>query len=49
MPKDGDAGEQLLAALRALHAKHAGADGCVTLVYETEVYRSSSIAARQTS
>jgi SAM-dependent methyltransferase len=49
VPKAGEAGEQLLAVLRALHAKHADADGCVTLVYETEVYRSSPIAARQTS
>ena len=43
MPKAGEAGEQLLSALRALHAEHADADGCVTLVYETEVYRSTAI------
>ena len=41
VPKDGPAGEELIARLRRLHAEHADANGVVTLVYETEIYRSS--------
>ena len=43
VPKSGPAGDELIARLRQLHAEHADADGIVTLVYETEVYRSASV------
>jgi SAM-dependent methyltransferase len=39
VPKSGPAGERLIELLRALHARHADAAGSVTLVYETEVFR----------
>jgi SAM-dependent methyltransferase len=42
VPKDGEAGERLLTLLSELHARFAGADGFVTLVYETEIYLSRS-------
>jgi SAM-dependent methyltransferase len=42
VPKTGTAGEQLLALLRALHARYADADGRVTLVYDTEVFTSTA-------
>ena len=41
VPKSGEAGEQLIDRLRALHAQYADASGLVTLIYETEVFRSS--------
>ena len=41
VPKSGDAGERLLDLLRTLHERHADANGFVTMVYDTEVYRSS--------
>jgi len=44
VPKTGPAGEQLLKALRTLHERHADASGFVTLVYETEVYRSTRVS-----
>jgi SAM-dependent methyltransferase len=40
VPKDGDAGDRLIAILRNLHQRHANADGLVSLVYETEVFLS---------
>jgi SAM-dependent methyltransferase len=43
VPKSGPEGERLLGLLRALHAAHAGADGFVTMIYETEVYRATKI------
>lgn len=39
VPKQGAAGEELLRRLRALHAHYADANGLVTLVYETELFR----------
>jgi SAM-dependent methyltransferase len=39
VPKDGVAGERLRRALRTLHGQYADADGFVTLVYETELFR----------
>lgn len=42
-PKSGEAGERLRALLTALHARHADPDGFVTLVHETEVYRSTRL------
>lgn len=41
VPKHGPNAERLLELLRALHARHAGADGHVTLVHETEIYLSA--------
>jgi len=41
VPKEGDAGDRLVDRLRALHAQYADPSGLVTLVYETEVFRSS--------
>ena len=41
VPKHGPEGDRLLALLRDLHARHADPRGVVTLVYETEVFRSS--------
>jgi SAM-dependent methyltransferase len=46
VPKSGAAAEQLLSLLRALHARHADAEGFVTLVYETELFRSSKLQER---
>ena len=43
VPKTGEAGARLIDALRVLHAAHADADGFVSLVYETEVYRAHRI------
>jgi SAM-dependent methyltransferase len=43
VPKSGSQGERLLALLRALHARYADPDGFVTLVYDTEVYRSHKL------
>lgn len=40
VPKDRAAGERLRELLRVPHERHADADGLVTLVHETEVYRS---------
>ena len=39
VPKNGQSGDRLLELLRVLHREHADADGFVTLVYETEVFR----------
>jgi SAM-dependent methyltransferase len=41
VPKSGPDGERLLRLLRDLHARHADADGLVTLVYDTDVYTAS--------
>lgn len=38
VPKQGPNAERLLELLRSLHQRYADADGCVTLVYETEVH-----------
>ena len=43
VPKTGAAGERLLRLLRALHEEYADASGCVTLVYETEVFCSNKV------
>ncbi len=43
VPKTGAAGQQLVDLLRALHERYADAYGFVTLVYETEVFRSRKI------
>jgi SAM-dependent methyltransferase len=43
VPKSGAAGERLLGLLRALHGQYADAAGFVTLVYETEVFRSQKL------
>jgi SAM-dependent methyltransferase len=42
-PKTGAAGERLIDLLRSLHARYADPAGFVTLVYETEVYRSARL------
>ena len=42
VPKSGPESERLLALLRALHTRYADADGLVTLVYETEVFRATA-------
>jgi SAM-dependent methyltransferase len=39
VPKTGPAADRLLVLLRALHAQHADADGFVSLVHDTEVFR----------
>lgn len=44
VPKTGDASVQLLDTLRGLHARYADANGFVTLVYETEIYRSPCLS-----
>jgi SAM-dependent methyltransferase len=44
VPKSGASGERLLDLLRALHERHADADGFVTLVYETEVFCSARLS-----
>ncbi len=41
VPKEGPAGDRLVALLRALHDRYASADGTVALVYETEVFLSA--------
>jgi SAM-dependent methyltransferase len=41
VPKTGSGADRLLALLRALHERHAAADGTVALIYETDVYLSS--------
>jgi SAM-dependent methyltransferase len=48
VPKTGEAGEQLLDRLRALHGRYADGDGLVALIYETEVFlsRRSSLQSR---
>jgi SAM-dependent methyltransferase len=43
VPRSGAAGARLIDLLRALHERHADATGWVTLVYETEVFRSSRL------
>jgi SAM-dependent methyltransferase len=43
VPADGPDGDRLIEDLRALHAKHADADGRVPLRYETEVYRARKL------
>jgi SAM-dependent methyltransferase len=43
VPKSGAAGQQLIDLLRAQHERYADAQGVVTLVYETEVFRSRKI------
>ena len=43
VPKSGPDGERLLELLRDLHARHADATGFVTMVYETEVFRSHKL------
>lgn len=43
VPKSGEAGERLRELLRVLHDRHADADGFVTLVHETEVYRARKL------
>lgn len=43
VPKTGPEGERLLDLLRALHARYADASGHVTLVYETEIFRTSKL------
>jgi SAM-dependent methyltransferase len=43
VPKTGAAGERLPELLRALHDEHADAEGFVTLVYETEVFRCNKL------
>jgi len=42
VPKEGPDGERLLSLLLALHEQHAGTDGTVALVYETEVFLARS-------
>jgi SAM-dependent methyltransferase len=41
VPKSGPEGERLLELLRTLHATYADADGVVTMIYETEIYRAT--------
>lgn len=41
VPKRGEGGERLLGLLRALHTRYAEPDGCVTLVYDTELFLAS--------
>jgi SAM-dependent methyltransferase len=43
VPKSGAAGEKMLALLHALHKQYADANGFVTMVYETEVFRSTKL------
>jgi SAM-dependent methyltransferase len=44
VPKSGPSGERLLQLLRSLHARYADQHGQVTLVYETEIFRSHTLA-----
>jgi SAM-dependent methyltransferase len=44
VPKSGAAGERLLELLKILHARYADERGLVTLVYETEVFRSHTLS-----
>jgi SAM-dependent methyltransferase len=41
VPKTGGAGERLLVLLRDLHRRYADSSGCVSLVYETELFRAT--------
>ena len=43
VPKSGPEGERLLGLLRDIHARHADPTGFVTMVYETEVFRSDKL------
>jgi SAM-dependent methyltransferase len=43
VPKSGAAGERLFSLLRALHDRYADGSGFVTLVYETEIFRSTRL------
>jgi SAM-dependent methyltransferase len=43
VPKHGAAAERLVDLLRALHEQYADGTGFVTLVYETEVFRSNKL------
>jgi SAM-dependent methyltransferase len=43
VPKTGPAAATLFDALRALHHRYADEQGAVTLIYETEVYRSTRL------
>jgi SAM-dependent methyltransferase len=43
VPKSGAAGDRLLSLLRGLHERHDDGSGFVTLVYETEVFRSTRL------
>ena len=43
VPRSGAAGERLVHLLRDLHRQHADANGLVTFVYETEVFRSHKL------
>jgi hypothetical protein len=43
VPKSGPEGERLLELLRTLHAMYADADGVVTMIYETEIYRATKL------
>lgn len=42
-PNSGAQGDTLIDLLRTLHGQHADADGFVTLVHETEVFRSQRL------
>jgi SAM-dependent methyltransferase len=44
VPKSGASGERLLELLTSLHARYANERGLVTLVYETEVFRSHTLS-----
>jgi SAM-dependent methyltransferase len=43
VPKSGAASDELLRRLRALHERYADPGGFVTMVYETEIYRSNKL------
>ena len=43
VPRSGPGGERMTHLLRDLHARHADANGLVTLVYETEVFASTRL------
>jgi SAM-dependent methyltransferase len=44
VPKSGASGERLLDLLKILHAHYADERGMVTLVYETEIFRSHTLS-----
>ena len=44
VPKAGAAGDRLRDLLTALHTRYANAQGLVTLVYETEIFRSREMS-----
>jgi hypothetical protein len=46
VPKEGPAGDRLLALLRELYDRYASSDGTVALVYETEVFLSTKTESR---